>query len=86
MSWVGWMGLGRSSKVWPRSRARARISTVAAWPLKRMMRVSGQCCADGDGGFDTVDLRHEHVGEDELRAVAPGLVDGLLRRRRRPRR
>ena len=34
--------------------------------------------ADGDGGFDTVDLRHEDVGEDEVRAVARGLFDRLF--------
>src|SRR5580698_6426544 len=34
--------------------------------------------ADGNTGLDTIDLRHENVGEDELGAAAMGLVDRLL--------
>lgn len=34
--------------------------------------------ADGDGGFDAVDVGHEDVGEDELGVDAAGGVDGLL--------
>lgn len=33
--------------------------------------------ADGDGRFDAVDVRHEDVREDELGAVALGLLDGF---------
>jgi hypothetical protein len=34
--------------------------------------------ADGDGGFDAVDMGHEDVGEDEFGGDAPGGFDGFL--------
>ena len=51
---------------------------MAAWPVKRTMRVSGQMLRDLDGGFDAVDVGHQDVGEDELGAGAAGAFDGLL--------
>ncbi len=38
----------------------------------------GKHLADGDGGFDAVDVRHEDVGEDEVRVEAAGGIDGVL--------
>lgn len=34
--------------------------------------------ADGDGCFDAVDLRHEDIGENKLRAVTVSFVDRFL--------
>jgi hypothetical protein len=38
----------------------------------------GKEVADGDGSLDAVELRHENVGEDDLRVKVLGEVDGLL--------
>jgi hypothetical protein len=37
----------------------------------------GEELLDGDGGFDSVDVGHEDVGEDELGADAAGGIDGF---------